>query len=99
MSNGEIWVSGRNDTDKSPMYEMPLFFVFGGWGFEIGRAFFVLGVDHLSGNLRYAMKRVRNLKSCCIKHAKIPVLSMKTLSAISSSTKMSGWQICHFMFH
>ena len=27
-------VSGLNATDKTPIYEMPLTFVFGGWGFE-----------------------------------------------------------------
>ena len=42
-------VSGLNATDKVPMYEMPLIYVFGVWGvgvFELGRVFFVLGQWH-----------------------------------------------------
>ena len=30
-------VSGLNATDKTPMYEMPLIYVFGGWGLEFYR--------------------------------------------------------------
>ena len=44
-------VSGHNATDKTPMYEMPLIFVFGGSGFEVGESIFcleVLGVGVLS---------------------------------------------------
>ena len=36
-------VSGLNATEKTPIYEMPLTFVFGGWGFGVGEHFFVLG--------------------------------------------------------
>ena len=47
-------VSGHNATDKTPMYEMPLIFVFGVWGFEVGESIFcvgVLGVGVLSRDL------------------------------------------------
>ena len=37
-------VSGLNATGKTPMYERPLTFVLGGWGFIIGREQFCIGV-------------------------------------------------------
>ena len=40
-------VYGLYATDKTPMYEMPLIYVFGGWGLGFwgwGKHFFVLGV-------------------------------------------------------
>ena len=37
-----ISISGLNATDKTPMYEMPLIYVFGGWG--IWQWHFVIGV-------------------------------------------------------
>ena len=40
-----LWVSGLNATDKMPIYEMSLTFVFGGSGFVVGGAFFVLGFE------------------------------------------------------
>ena len=40
-------VYGHNATDKTPMYEMPLTFVFGGWGFGVMGAFFVLAFCQL----------------------------------------------------
>ena len=33
-------VSARNATDKLPMYEMPLIFVFWGWGEHVSRHYF-----------------------------------------------------------
>ena len=36
-------VSGLNATDKTPKYEIPLIYVFGGWRLGLGRAFFVVG--------------------------------------------------------
>ena len=44
-------VSGQNATDKTPMYDMPLIFMFGVWGFGDGKSIFrigVLGVSVLS---------------------------------------------------
>ena len=37
-------VSGHYGTDKTPMYEMPLIFVFGGWGFGVEESIFCIGV-------------------------------------------------------
>ena len=37
-------VSGHYGTDKTPVYEMPLIFVFGGWGFGVGESIFCIGV-------------------------------------------------------
>ena len=37
-------VSGHSATDKTPMYEMPLIYVFGGWGFGVGESTFCIGV-------------------------------------------------------
>ena len=37
-------VSGHSATDKTPMYEMPRIFVFGGWGFGVGESIFCIGV-------------------------------------------------------
>ena len=37
-------VSGHYGTDKTPMYEMPLIFVFGVWGFGVGESIFCIGV-------------------------------------------------------
>ena len=37
-------VSGHNTTDKTPMYEMLLIFVLGGWGFGLGESIFCIGV-------------------------------------------------------
>ena len=37
-------VSGHSATDKTPMYEMPRIFVFGGWGFGVGESTFCIGV-------------------------------------------------------
>ena len=46
---GDQWVSGDNATDKTPMYEMPLIYVYGGWGFGVWKGnFCVLGVGILS---------------------------------------------------
>ena len=36
-------VSGHNATDKMPMYEMPLNFVFGGWVLWLGEHFLYWG--------------------------------------------------------
>ena len=41
-------VSGHNDTDKTPMYEMPLTFVFGVWVLGLGRAFICIGLLSLA---------------------------------------------------
>ena len=44
-------VSGLIATDKTPMHEMPLSFVFGGWGFGVGGNIYcnaVLGVSVLT---------------------------------------------------
>ena len=46
-----VAVSDQNARDKIPMYEIPLIFVFGGWGFGVGESIFctwVLGVGVLS---------------------------------------------------
>ena len=37
-------VSGQNATDKTPMYDMPLIFMFGVWGFGVGKSIFRIGV-------------------------------------------------------
>ena len=37
-------VSSLNATDKTPMYEMLLIYVFGGWGFGVGLSIFCIGV-------------------------------------------------------
>ena len=37
-------VSGLNATDKTPMYEMPLIYVFGVWGFGVWVSIFCIGV-------------------------------------------------------
>ena len=37
-------VFGLNATDKTPMYGMPLIYVFGGWGFGVGASIFCIGV-------------------------------------------------------
>ena len=40
----KYWVSSLNATDKKPMHEMPLIFVFGGWGFGVGGNIYCNGV-------------------------------------------------------
>ena len=43
-THDEVWaVSGLNATDKTPMYEMPLIYVFGVWRLGLGWALFVVG--------------------------------------------------------
>ena len=39
---GEI--SGHNATDETPMYDMPLIVVFGGWGFGVEESIVCIGV-------------------------------------------------------
>ena len=37
-------VSGHNATDQTPMYEIPMTFLFWGWGFGAGESIFCIGV-------------------------------------------------------
>ena len=40
----QLKVSCLNATDKTPMYEMPLIYVFGCWGFRVGVSIFCIGI-------------------------------------------------------
>ena len=59
-------VSGHDATDKIPMYEMPMIFGFGGWGYWVKESIFCIGVEGVSILSLAFCPKISNVALCLL---------------------------------